>query len=39
MQTIEQYIIDIMLKEHRFIDQFEKHYFIFINIEESNKSD
>jgi len=38
MQTFKQYIIDIMLKERRFIDQFKKHYFILINVEESNKS-
>ena len=38
MQIVEQYIVDIMLKERRFIDQFEKHYFILVNIEESNKS-
>ena len=38
MQKFEQYIIDIMLKEHKFIDQFKKHYFILVNIEKSNKS-
>ncbi len=38
MQTVEQHIIDIMLKERRFIDQFKKHYSILVNVEESNKS-
>jgi len=30
--------VDIVLKERKFIDQFEEHYFILVNIEESNKS-
>ena len=38
MQTVEQYIVDIMLKERRFIDQFKEHYFILVDVEESNKS-
>ncbi len=38
MQTVEQYIVDIMLKESRFIDQFEEHYSILVDVEESNKS-
>jgi len=38
MQTFEQYIVDIVLKERRFIDQFKKHYSILVNVEESNKS-
>ncbi len=38
MQTFEQYIVDIMLKERKFIDQFKKHYSILVNVEESNKS-
>jgi len=38
VQTVKQYIVDIMLKEREFIDQFEEHYFILVNIEESNKS-
>jgi len=38
MQTVEQHIIDIMLKESRFIDQFKEHYSILVNVEESNKS-
>ncbi len=38
MQTVKQYIINIMLKESKFIDQFEEHYSIFVNVEESNKS-
>jgi len=38
MQTFKQYIIDIMLKECKFIDQFKEHYFILVNVEESNKS-
>ncbi len=27
-----------MLKEREFIDQFKEHYFILVDIEESNKS-
>ncbi len=38
MQTVKQHIVDIMLKERRFIDQFEEHYSILVNVEESNKS-
>jgi len=38
VQTVKQYIIDIMLKEREFIDQFKEHYFILVNIEENNKS-
>jgi len=38
MQTVEQHIVDIMLKESRFIDQFKEHYFILVNVKESNKS-
>jgi len=38
VKTFEQHIIDIVLKERRFIDQFKEHYFILIDIEESNKS-
>jgi len=38
MQTVEQHIVDIMLKESRFIDQFKEHYFILVDVEESNKS-
>jgi len=38
MQTFEQYIVDIVLKERRFIDQFKEHYSILVNVEESNKS-
>ncbi len=38
MQTFEQYIVDIVLKERRFIDQFEKHYSILVDVKESNKS-
>jgi len=38
MQTFKQYIVDIVLKERRFIDQFKKHYSILVNVEESNKS-
>ncbi len=38
MQTVEQYIVDIVLKESRFIDQFKEHYFILVDVEESNKS-
>ena len=38
VQTVKQYIIDIMLKEREFIDQFKEHYFILVNIEKSNKS-
>ncbi len=38
VQTVKQYIIDIVLKEREFIDQFKKHYSILVNIEESNKS-
>jgi len=38
MQTVEQHIVDIVLKESKFIDQFEEHYSILVNIEESNKS-
>jgi hypothetical protein len=37
MKTFEQHIIDIMLKERRFISQFKEHYFILVDIEESNK--
>jgi len=39
MQTFEQYIVDIVLKERRFIDQFEEHYFILVDVEESNECD
>ncbi len=39
MQTFEQYIVDMMLKERRFINQFEEHYFILVNVEESNECD
>ncbi len=38
VQTVKQYIIDIMLKEREFINQFEEHYSILVDIEESNKS-
>jgi len=38
MQTVEQHIVDIVLKESRFIDQFEELYSIFIDVKESNKS-
>jgi len=38
MQTFEQYIVDIVLKERRFIDQFKEHYPILVGVEESNKS-
>ncbi len=38
MQTFKQYIVDIVLKECKFIDQFKKHYFILVDVEESNKS-
>jgi len=38
MQTFKQYIVDIMLKERRFIDQFKEHYSILVDVEESNKS-
>jgi len=37
MQTFEQYIVDIMLKERRFIDQFKKHYSILVNVEKVTK--
>jgi len=38
MQIFKQYIVDIMLKERRFIDQFKEHYSILVNVKESNKS-
>jgi len=38
VQTVKQYIIDIMLKRREFINQFEEHYSILVDIEESNKS-
>ncbi len=38
MQTFKQYIIDIVLRKRRFIDQFEEHYSILVDVEESNKS-
>ncbi len=38
MQTFEQHIVDIVLKRRRFISQFEEHYFILVDVEESNKS-
>jgi hypothetical protein len=38
MQIVEQHIIDIMLKERRFINQFKEHHSILVDIEESNKS-
>ncbi len=38
VQTVKQYIVDIVLKERKFINQFKKHYSILVNIEESNKS-
>jgi len=38
MQTFKQYIVDIVLKERRFIDQFKEHYSILVDVEESNKS-
>jgi len=38
VKTFKQHIINIVLKERRFIDQFKEHYFILVNIEESNKS-
>jgi len=37
VKTFKQHIIDIMLKERRFINQFKEHYFILVNIKESNK--
>ena len=39
MQTFEQHIVEIMLKERKFIDQFKKHYSILVNIKESNECD
>jgi len=38
VQTVKQYIVDIVLKRREFIDQFEEHYSILVDIEESNKS-
>ncbi len=38
MQTVKQYIVDIVLKRREFINQFEEHYSILVDIEESNKS-
>jgi len=38
VQTVKQYIVDIMLKRRKFIAQFKEHYSILVNIEESNKS-
>ncbi len=38
VQTVKQHIVDIVLKKREFIDQFEEHYSILVNIEESNKS-
>jgi len=39
MQTFKQYIVDIMLKERRFIDQFKEHYSILVDVKESNECD
>jgi len=39
MQTFEQHIVDIVLKERRFIDQFKEHYSILVNVKESNECD
>jgi len=38
VQTVKQHIVDIMLKRRKFIDQFKEHYFILVDIKESNKS-
>jgi len=38
VQTVKQYIVDIMLKEREFIDQLKEYYSILVNIKESNKS-
>ncbi len=38
VQTVKQHIVDIVLKRREFIDQFEEHYSILVDIEESNKS-
>jgi len=38
VQTVKQHIVDIVLKRRKFIDQFEEHYSILVDIEESNKS-
>jgi hypothetical protein len=39
MKTFKQHVVDIMLKEHQVINQFKEHYFILVDIEESNKCD
>ncbi len=38
VQTVKQHIVNIVLKKREFIDQFKEHYFILVDIEESNKS-